>query len=92
MNEIRKLNDEELGVESTRVRRAIFHLRSQVVTEKVKDSSQFGKLRGDLARLLTEVSTRRVVGSRSPATTVAKSPALRKPVARKPVARKQVKS
>ncbi|MSR69223.1 MAG: hypothetical protein EXS17_02625 [Phycisphaerales bacterium] len=71
MKEIKKLNDEELGLESGRVRRSIFNLHSQVVTEKVKDSSQFGKLHGDLARLLTEVSARRV----------AKNPVVRKAVA-----------
>ncbi len=82
MKEIKKLNDEELGLESGRIRRAIFNLRSQVVTEKVKDSSQFGKLRTDLARLLTEASSRRV----------AKNPVARKAVAAvKPVSKPAVK-
>lgn len=79
MNEIKKMNDEDLGLESARVRRALFNLKSQVVTEKIKDSSQFGKMRVELARLLTEESSRRV----------AKSPPIsRKKVAKAPVVKK----
>lgn len=63
MKEIKKLNHEELGIESARMRRAIFDLSSQVVTEKVKDSSQFRKMRNDLARLLTETAARRVIAA-----------------------------
>lgn len=97
MREIKKLNDEELGAESTRVRRAIFDLKSQVVTEKVKDCSQFGKMRNDLARLLTEVSARRVAKNPVSRTKVAKAPVAKAPVvkkiaAKKPVVRKKVKS
>ncbi|MSR44950.1 MAG: 50S ribosomal protein L29 [Phycisphaerales bacterium] len=96
MKEIKKLKDEELSIECTRVRRALFDLRSQVVTEKVKDSSQFVKTRVDLARLLTETSARRVATSPARTPTLRKPVVLkqvaRKPVARKPVARKKVKS
>ncbi len=90
MKEIKKLNDEELGLESGRVRRAIFNLRSQVVTEKVKDSSQFGKLRTDLARLLTEVSARRVGKNPIARASVAVAPAksVRKPAGTKAAAKK----
>ncbi len=90
MKEIKKLNDEELGLESGRVRRAIFNLRSQVVTEKVKDSSQFGKLRCDLARLLTEASARRVGKNPAARAPVAVSPAttVRKPAGKKAAAKK----
>ncbi len=92
MKEIKKLNDEELGLESGRVRRAIFNLRSQVVTEKVKDSSQFGKLRTDLARLLTEASSRRV--AKNPVTRKAATRAERKsaPKAAPKSSSKKVKS
>ncbi|MSR28927.1 MAG: 50S ribosomal protein L29 [Phycisphaerales bacterium] len=63
MNEVKKLSLEELVVEASRVRRSIYDLRSQVVTEKVKDTSQFSKLRTDLARILTETSARRVTSA-----------------------------
>lgn len=57
--EVRKLNDDEVTVETVRLRRRIFDLRSQAVTEKIEDTSQFTKARRDLARLLTEATRRR---------------------------------
>ena len=51
--EVKKLRDEE-----ARIRKKLFELRAQTISEKVKDSSQFKKNRKDLARLLTERSTR----------------------------------
>ena len=36
-----------------------YELRTQAVTEKIQDTSQFGKVRHDVARLLTERSARR---------------------------------
>lgn len=57
-NEIRKLDDEEIVIEVRRLRRELFDLRSQAVTEKITDTSRFGKLKKDIARLLTEQSSR----------------------------------
>jgi ribosomal protein L29 len=56
--EVRALKDEEIAAELKRLRGRIFTLRSQSVTEKVEDNSQFRKLRGDVARLLTERNAR----------------------------------
>jgi large subunit ribosomal protein L29 len=56
--EVHKLSDEEIDVEVDRLRRKQFELRTQAVTEKIQDTSQFGKIRKDLARLLTERSAR----------------------------------
>ena len=56
--ETRKLSDEEIQVELTRLRGRSFELRTQSVTEKIEDTSQFGKVRRDIARLLTEQSRR----------------------------------
>ena len=39
--EVRKLKDEELSVEIERLRRKQFEMRSQSVTEKIEDTSQF---------------------------------------------------
>lgn len=58
--EIRKMTDEELKIEAERLRGRLFTLRSQSVTEKVDDVSQFRKLRKDVARILTEQSARRL--------------------------------
>lgn len=57
--EVKKLRDDELIAEAKRLRKAIYDLRAQSVTEKTKDSSQSGKNRKDLARVLTESSSRR---------------------------------
>ncbi len=56
--EVHKLSDEEINVEVARLRTKQFELRTQAVTEKIEDTSQFGKVRRDIARLLTEQSTR----------------------------------
>ncbi|MEE2973007.1 MAG: 50S ribosomal protein L29 [Planctomycetota bacterium] len=57
--EVRKLNDEELDVEIERLKRRHFELRTQSVTEKIEDTSQFAKIKKDSARLLTEQNSRR---------------------------------
>jgi len=56
--EVKKLRDDEIKAEAERLRKKLFELRSQTVTEKIKDSSQFKKNRKDLARVLTERSAR----------------------------------
>jgi large subunit ribosomal protein L29 len=56
--EVRKLKDEEISVEIERLRRKQFELRSQAVTEKIEDTSQFAKIKKDVARLLTEQTAR----------------------------------
>ncbi|MEM9064154.1 MAG: 50S ribosomal protein L29 [Planctomycetota bacterium] len=57
--EVRKLSDEEISVEMRRLREKLFTLKSQTVTEKVEDTSQFGKIKRDIARLLTEQNSRK---------------------------------
>lgn len=52
--EVHKLKDEEIDVEVDRLRRRLFDLRVQASTEKIEDPSEFGKIRKDIARLLTE--------------------------------------
>ena len=56
--EIQKLSDEEIAVEVKRLRQKRYDLRTQAVTEKIEDTSQFGKTRRDIARLLTEKASR----------------------------------
>jgi ribosomal protein L29 len=50
--EAHKLSDEEVAIETTR-------LRKRGVTEKIADTSQFKKIRKDVARMLTEASARK---------------------------------
>ncbi len=56
--EVHKLSAEEIQIEVKRLRRSLFELRQQAVTEKITDTSQFGNIRRDIARLLTERSMR----------------------------------
>ncbi len=51
--EAHKMNDEEITVELRRLSRKLFDLRSQSVTEKIEDVSQFSKIRRDISRLKT---------------------------------------
>jgi ribosomal protein L29 len=57
--EVHKLSDEEIDVEVARLRTRTFELRTQAVTEKIEDTSQFAGTRADIARLLTERNSRR---------------------------------
>jgi large subunit ribosomal protein L29 len=52
-NEAHKLSLEEIEVELQRLRRTLFDLKTQSITEKIQDVSQFSKARRDIARLLT---------------------------------------
>ena len=53
ITDIRQLSDEELLSELERLRRHLFDLRSQAVTEKLEDPSMLAKTRRDIARILT---------------------------------------
>jgi large subunit ribosomal protein L29 len=57
-DEVRKMTAEELDVEIVRLRRRLYDLRCQTVTEKIEDSSMFAKVRKDVARMLTERTAR----------------------------------
>ena len=55
---IRAMKVDELHAELERLRRHLFDLRAQAVTEKLEDSTQLGKARRDIARLLTVMKER----------------------------------
>ena len=56
--ETHKINDEELRVEEDRLRKKLFELRCQAVTEKLENPRQLGNIKRDIARLLTERRSR----------------------------------
>ena len=56
--DVKKFQDQQLKDELASLQKKLFDLRSQTVTEKVKDTSQFKKTRRDIARLLTEQKAR----------------------------------
>ena len=53
-DEVHKMSDQELNVELGRLRRQLYDLRSQAVTETLKDSMSIRNSRRDIARVLTE--------------------------------------
>ena len=59
-NEVHKFNDEEVSLEIDRLRKRMFDLRTQKVTDKIEDTSQFKKTRRDIARLMTEQRSREI--------------------------------
>lgn len=56
--EVRKMTTEEIDLEVKRLRSEVYKLRTSSVTEKVEDTSKFSKTRRDIARLLTERTSR----------------------------------
>ena len=58
IEDTRKLSDEELQGELVRLKRHLYDLRSQAVTEKLADSSQLGKAKRDVARVKTVIRER----------------------------------
>ncbi|MBM4113066.1 MAG: 50S ribosomal protein L29 [Phycisphaerae bacterium] len=57
-SEIRKYALDKIEAEVKAAQRSLFDLRSQAVTEKIADTSQFKKLRKEIARLRTEARAR----------------------------------
>jgi large subunit ribosomal protein L29 len=55
---IRAMKIDELHSELERMRRHLFDLRAQSVTEKLEDPTQLNKARRDIARLLTVLNER----------------------------------
>ena len=52
--EVHNMSDEELTVEEEQLRRRLYDLKAQAVTEKLENPRELGNLRRDIARLLTE--------------------------------------
>lgn len=57
-DEVKKMSDEQLTETLSQVRRELYDLRSKAVTEKVENNREFGLLRRDVARVLTEQRSR----------------------------------
>lgn len=62
IQDIRQMTTEELYHELVRLRRHLFDLQSQAVTEKLEDPSQLGKTKRDVARILTVLRERGETG------------------------------
>ena len=62
IKEIRDMKTEELHGELDRLRRHLFDLRSQAVTEKLQDPTLLGKTKRDIARVFTVLAERGETG------------------------------
>ena len=58
--EVHKLTMQELEVERDRLRRQLYDLRCQAVTEKLENPRQLRVIRRDIGRILTEVRMRQL--------------------------------
>jgi len=64
IDEIRELTDEELAAELLRLRRHLFDVRAQAVTEKLEDPTLITKAKRDIARILTEQKQRQIAAGK----------------------------
>lgn len=64
-DEVKNMSDEQLTETLSQVRRELYDLRSKAVTEKVENNREFGLLRRDVARVLTEQRSRAINASAS---------------------------
>jgi large subunit ribosomal protein L29 len=62
IGDIRQLKTEELYSELDRLRRHLFDLRAQAVTEKLQDPAQLTKTKKDIARIFTVLKERGETG------------------------------
>lgn len=58
ISEVRELNTQELHGELERLRRHLFDLRAQAVTEKLQDPNSMTVAKRDIARILTVMHQR----------------------------------
>ena len=65
ISEIRELTDDELAAELARLRRHLFDVRAQAVTEKLEDPTLITKAKRDIARILTTQKERESAGQKS---------------------------
>ncbi|MEO0966388.1 MAG: 50S ribosomal protein L29 [Planctomycetota bacterium] len=58
--EVHKMSDAEITEEVGRLRKRHYELRSLQVTERIDNPREFGNIRRDIARLLTEKRSRKL--------------------------------
>lgn len=64
-SEIRELTENELNKKKTELMEEIFNLRIQVSTQQTTNFARIGKLKKDLARLLTVIKEKEISTGRS---------------------------
>jgi large subunit ribosomal protein L29 len=61
ISEVRAMNPEELASELERLKRHLFDLRAQAVTERLEDPTMIAKAKTDIARMLTVQHERKLI-------------------------------
>lgn len=56
--EVKAMKDDELKLTLGKLKNELYDMRTKRVTETVEDTSKFGKVRKDIARVLTEQRSR----------------------------------
>ncbi len=56
--EVRSMKDEEIKIELGKLRNKLYDMRTKRVSDTVEDTSQFGKAKKDIARMLGEQRSR----------------------------------
>lgn len=56
--EVRSMKDDEIKIELGKLRNKLYDMRTKRVSDTVEDTSQFGKAKKDIARLLGEQRAR----------------------------------
>jgi ribosomal protein L29 len=56
--EVRSMKDEEIKIELGKLRNKLYDMRTKRVSDTVEDTSQFGKAKKDIARMLGEQKAR----------------------------------
>ena len=65
IDEIRGMNTEELAGQVETLKRKIFDLRCQIVTEKVEDTTLIGQLKREVARIKTVIREREIAADKA---------------------------
>ncbi|QDU33368.1 50S ribosomal protein L29 [Poriferisphaera corsica] len=63
-SEVHKMSDAEMTEEVARLRKQLFELKCQAVTEKIENPRQLGNIKRDIARILTEQRQRQLQESK----------------------------
>ena len=63
-SEVHKMSDAEMTEEVARLRKQLFDLKCQAVTEKLENPRQLGNIKRDIARILTEQRQRQLQESK----------------------------
>ena len=65
IDEIRGMNNEELGDQLESLKRKEFDLRCQKVTEKVEDTTLFKQVKRDIAKIKTIIREREIAAEQA---------------------------